>query len=660
MAHSSLITEIITFYISKNLSTKEIIMNTLFQLFIINFYELKLIQSNAKEDYNIIFDSGLNLMKEKFNYVIYKLDEDDFSELYTILIKCKNTIFENPLNEIINYFINNNKNLSDYISNAFVTEFMIKLANPKLEKIANLCSGTGSLFINTANYFKSTNQTLNLLKNMYGFEINDEVKLWSILNIYISTKVMLTENIITADILHDNLFNESYDLIISDFPVGIRNIIHANCCNKIKSLKIRGTKSEPLILQLIMNILNKNGRAILNVPDNLLYNESKQHIETRRYLVENFSIIKIVTVDKNLQTIKGNKTSIIYLEKKGKTTEINFSKLSLKEEKHLMSIKLDLIQKNNYILWNEKYLGVDENKVHINSMKLSELADVIYEGDNNKNLSNNYLVFPNYINDNKKVYINYDEFKLQKDTFTLLVKDDTICLQKYLNYYILQTIQKDILLYTTGKLNKINIDKLYEMKIKIPSMKTQTTIVNFFDLNNILIKTNEDQIKLYIETKNKFISLFNDKFDKIKIKDICTIDSKPNKINTIMIQRNSNSVGKVTLSTKDSIETTNIYYLNNIKNYNESCLYHILKYNEENFFKLANLTSTINLNRTNLENFEIQVYSDEIQEKIITQCESYDKICSNLLEMNNTIILKTIVSEINKLERNNQNKLPIL
>ena len=664
MAHSSLITEIINFYISKNLSTKEIIINTLFQLFVISFYDLKLIQSNAKEDYDIIFGSGLDLMKEKFNYIIYKLDEDDFSELYTILIKCKNTIFENALNEIINYFINNNKNLSDYISNTFVTDCMIKMANPKLEKIANLCSGTGTLFINTANHFKSTNQKLNLVKNMYGFEINDEVRLWSILNIYISTKVMLTENIITADILHDNLFNESYDLIISDFPVGIRNIIHANCCNKIKSLKIRGTKSEPLILQLIMNILNKNGRAILNVPDNLLYNESKQHIETRRYLVENFSILKIVSVDKNLQTIKGNKTSIIYLEKKGKTTEVNFSKLSLKEEKHLMSIKIDLIQKNNYILWNDKYVGVDENKVNISSMKLSELADIIYEDTNNekvnKNLSYNYLVVPNYINDNKKIHINFDEFKLQKDTFTLLVKDDTICLQKYLNYYISQTIQKDILLYTTGKLNKINIDKLYEMKIKIPSMKTQTTIVNFFDLNNVLIKTNEEQIKLYIETKNKFISLFNDKFDKIKIKDICTIDSKPNKINTIMIQRNSNSVGKVTLSTKDSIETTNIYYLNNVKNYNETGLYHILKYNEENFFKLANLTSSINLNRTNLENFEIQVYSDEIQEKIIAQCESYDKICSNLSEMNNTIILKTIVSEITKLERNNQNKLPIL
>jgi len=301
-----------------------------------------------------------NNIKEKFNYSMLKIDEDDFIELHSILINYKNMTFENPLNDIINYFINNKeltnhyKNLSDYISNNLITDYMIKLANPKLEKIANLCSGTGNLFINTANHFKASNQSLNLLKNMYGFEIDDEIKLCSLLNVYISTNIMLNDNILTTDILHDNIFNESYDLVISDFPVGIRNIIHANCCNKIKSLKIRGTKSEPLILQLIMNSLNKNGRAILNVPDNLLYNESKQHIETRRYLFDNFSINKVVSVDRHLQTIKGNKTSIIYLERKGKTNEVQFSKISLKDdklvEKKIVTIKQDLIQKNNYIL----------------------------------------------------------------------------------------------------------------------------------------------------------------------------------------------------------------------------------------------------------------------------------------------------------------------
>ena len=37
--------------------------------------------------------------------------------------------------------------------------------------------------------------------------------------------------------------------------------------SKIKKLKLRGTKSEPLLLQLIMCSLNKNGRAVLVVPD---------------------------------------------------------------------------------------------------------------------------------------------------------------------------------------------------------------------------------------------------------------------------------------------------------------------------------------------------------------------------------------------------------
>jgi len=53
-----------------------------------------------------------------------------------------------------------------------------------------------------------------------------------------------------------------------------------------------------------------------------------------------------------------------------------------------------------------------------------------------------------------------------------------------------------------------------------------------------------------------------------------------------------------------------------------------------------------------LENFEIQVYNDEVQEKIITQCDLYDRICNNLVEMNSTIMIKNIVNEITKLEKN--------
>ena len=662
------IINILTVYIKKQLGTRTIITNVLLLLYVVrNINHL---------DYDTIFNetsdtSYINIIKKQFNYCMCKIDEDEFNKIHQYLIENINNTFDNILNEIIIYFetnkelSNNNKQIMDFTSNIQLTDYIIKMANPKLEKILNLCSGIGNFFIDTANHFKNTNQSLNLLKNMYGFEIDDEIKLWSLLNIYLSTNIMMKENIITGDIIHDNLFNNYYDLIVSNFPVGIRNIIHANCCNKIKGVKIRGTKSEPLILQLILTLINKNGRAILIVPNHLLYNESKQHVETRKYLLTNFCINKIISIDKHLQTTKGHKTSILYIERKEPKNEIFFSKISLKNniisEENLSTIKYDLIEKNNYILWHEKYMETDENKVIINSMKLSEIADIIHETNINERindlnvLSKNYLVFPTYINDNKKVYIGFNDFILKKDTFTLLVKNSDICLQKYLNYYIEQTIQKNILLYTTGKLNKIDFDKILDMNIKIPSIKTQNTIINYFDLNNKLIETNKDQIIRFNNLKCEFINLFNDKFEKVKLKDICTIEFKPQKTNTIMIQRNSNLAGTVSLSNENSIESMNIYYLNNIKEeLDEKCLYHILKNSEKQFFNLANLTSTINLNRTNLENFEIQNYPSDIQNQIILQSDLYDKICNDLIEMNSTIVSKNIVNEITKLEKHIQ------
>ena len=670
------ILNILKYYDIKDIKDNDIITNILLHLYFIkNCESLKLNEKYINADYDIIFNENnenslLNIAKEQFNFNLYIIDEYDFVEYYKYMIDCKSGIFNNVLNDIIDCIKNNKrynifyKNISEHFSNIELIDYMVKLANPQsLEKIANLCSGSGNFFIKTADHFKNNNESKNLLKNMYGFEINEEVMLWSLLNINISTKLMLNNNIIKSDIIHDNLFNDGYDLIFCDFPVAVRNIIHANCCNKIKNLKIRGTKSEPLILQLISNIMNKNGRAFLLVPNNLLYNESKQHIQTREYLLNNFCINKIISIDKKYQN-KDHRMSIMEIERKGKTNSINFTKLILKDNKlcenKLNTINVDTIFKNNCILFNDKYKEIEEEiaSSSINIIKLGDLVSIISDENLNekniKSLSGNYLLFPVYSNDNKKVRIIFDKLEtLGKDNITLLVKDSTVCLQKFLNYYIEQRMQTNILLYTSGKLNKIDIDKLNNKLIKIPSIKTQELIIQYFDLNNKLINVNKEQIVRYMNLKENFINLYNDKFDKIKIKDICnSIDSKPNKINSIMIQKNSNSAGTVSLSNETSIETTNIYYLNLKKNVNDKLIYHILKHNEKNLFNLANLNPTINLNKTNLENFEIQNYPDDIQEKINLQCDIYDKICSDLNDIN-IIVFKDIISEIIKIEKNN-------
>ena len=69
-----------------------------------------------------------------------------------------------------------------------------------------------------------------------------------------------------------------------------------------------------------------------------------------------------------------------------------------------------------------------------------------------------------------------------------------------------------------------------------------------------------------------------------------------------------------------TLYTTSVYIL----------VYYILKNDEEKLNKLALITNTINLSRTNLENYEICIPSEEFQQKIIDTVSIYDKICEML------------------------------
>ena len=53
----------------------------------------------------------------------------------------------------------------------------------------------------------------------------------------------------------------------------------------------------------------------------------------------------------------------------------------------------------------------------------------------------------------------------------------------------------------------------------------------------------------------------------------------------------------------------------------------------------------------NLENFEIPDIPLDIKNKLCEQCEVYDKIQDNLLEINQTIIQKDIFNEISHLKK---------
>ena len=581
-------------------------------LFLFTIYEYQ----NVNNKYNLL--TKLDIYNQK------KISIIEFEKIMNLFEKIKNFDKKNSINQIINIIkISQNKKLIKYQK-----EINILYKKINFEIIFNFynLNNENILFLNSPLIFLEDN-----LLDIYGnkkIDIIDleptNISLLKIYNNFIENDISCQNN----DYIHENCINKLYDLIISYFPEGIKNIIHAECCERIKKLKIRGTKSEPLILQLIMSSLEQNGDAIVIVPNSLLFNDSKQHIETRKYLLENFNVICVISLD-------NSNNSLIYFKNNGITKNIDFKIIKNEEIKLIKIIDINNIKFKNYNLFYEKYNYLDKNINIELTTPLYEIINIVTNENINtidKNQSN-FLVFSKYFNENGLKLI-FNELILEKDSFTLIIKDKNKCLQKYLNYYLFNNLIKDKNLITTGKLNKIDIDLLLNYKIALPSLKIQTQVSSYYDINNELINDNLNQITLYKQMINKLINISVVNVEKIQLSEICSIKTLPDDDTFIYINKNSNLVGNVNLYTIKHEESTNFYYIGNIKNYNKKCLYYLLKNEESSLYKLSSMTQNINLSRKNLESFEINNLQDKTQEYIIKECDKFSNLIDSLFLTN--------------------------
>jgi len=570
------------------------------------------------------FDNKYNLLTKSNIYDEKKISIIEFEKIMNLFEKIKNFNKKNSINQIINIIkISQNKKLIKYQKE--INIFYKKINFEKIFNFYNL-NNDNILFLNSPLIFLEDN-----LLDIYGnkkIDIIDldptNISLLKTYNNFIENDINCQNN----DYIHKNCINKSYDLIISYFPEGIKNIIHAECCERIKKLKIRGTKSEPLILQLIMSSLEQNGDAIVIIPNSLLFNDSKQHIETRKYLLENFNVICIISLE-------NSNNSLIYFKNNGITKNIDFKIIKNEELKLIKIIDINNIKFKNYNLFYEKYNYLDKNTSIELTTPLYEIINIVTNENINtidKNQSN-FLVFSKYFNENGLQLI-FNELILEKDSFTLIIKDKNKCLQKYLNYYLFNNLIKDKTLITTGKLNKIDIDLLLNYKIALPSLKIQKNVGSYYDINNQLINDNLNQINLYKQMINKLINISLINVEKIQLSEICSIKTSPDDDTFIYINKNSNLAGNVNLYTIKHEESTNFYYIGNIKNFNKKCLYYLLKNEESSLYKLASMTQNVNLSRKNLESFEINNLQDKTQDYLIKECDKFSNLIDSLFLTN--------------------------
>ena len=217
-------------------------------------------------------------------------------------------------NNILSYLKEiNEKNFSIDVlrkpSNNSMYTNIIKLCNPsKNESFCDPFMGDGYILYT---YLKWQKEYID--SNIHGYESDATLFGNARILLFLQT-FKASNNLYNTNPLLNNFNTKGYDVIISRLPTNIHGITHAETCDRVKDLKIRGTKFEPLALQLIMKGLNKGGRACVIVSNALLQSTSICAIETRKYLLDNYEVEKIIEISNN--------ENVIYFKNSGLPTTI--------------------------------------------------------------------------------------------------------------------------------------------------------------------------------------------------------------------------------------------------------------------------------------------------------------------------------------------------
>ena len=271
----------------------------------------------------------------KFNNEIGNLHfRQIFSELEKINVKELNSLCD-VVGTIYELHLatgaKSSRDLGQYFTNRLVIRFMIDLVKPKIHKngqietIVDPTMGTGG-FLSMAIEYLNTKGKVDWKKNrkrVFGFDINKQIAELARLNLLLETGYSFPELQI-RDTLYRDMSDKpmSYDVILANEPMGVHNLRHANFCDRIKDLQIRGTNGEIAFLQLFMQSLNVGGRCAVIVPDGVLFRGSKQHTQTREYMIENYDVHEIIKMnDKNFFMNTGVSTSIIFFSNPEEPTE---------------------------------------------------------------------------------------------------------------------------------------------------------------------------------------------------------------------------------------------------------------------------------------------------------------------------------------------------
>ena len=165
--------------------------------------------------------------------------------------------------------------------------------------------------------------------DLAGGDIDDKVAAIARLNVFLRTgklfPMIRKRNTLKNDIGDSSDKRKTFKRLLMNIPFGVKGLTLADdCCERIKEIVKVGTKSEPLFMTLTCQLLAEGGKAAVIVIDSVLESCSKQHDTFRKYLLDNFKILRIIKMRGKFFMNTGIQPSVIVFERSGKTDVVEF------------------------------------------------------------------------------------------------------------------------------------------------------------------------------------------------------------------------------------------------------------------------------------------------------------------------------------------------
>lgn len=617
------------------------------------------------------------------------------------------------------------RDLGQYYSSRHIINYMIQLCDPKLKKNGQIetildptCGSGGFLTMSIKYLNKKYDNKINWgqnRNNIFGFDIDETVKNMTVLNLLLETGEIFKDTIHKQDTLKNDLTNpdsneilKGADIILANEPFGLKNLIHAETCDKVKNLKIRGTKGEPLFLQLMAESLNIDGRCAAIVPEGVLFNESKLHQGTRKHIIDNYNLKKIILMNDSFFMNTNVKCAILFfLNTEEKTTEIEYYEIKYIDnkidEKLLLTIKLDEIIANDYNLSINKYIKSNDKK--ITGLEYKKLTDIcsflpkskrfasfgkasdesaIYPFYTSSSILSKYcdeadynvesLIFGTGGNANIKISSN---FSCSTDNFIITSNDSNIIKIRYLYYWFLANMNILDDFFHGATIKHLSKTDLENIDIPIISLELQYQIIKSLDIYYNQIESNNKSIKSYQDIKKTIIWSNTINCSEQTLGDLCNKKSGKSLSRDNMIDGDYPVIGggesyggyhnefnyneplifisRVGTAGYVSYLETGCYVTDlvgafSIKDQDVvlyKCLYYIIKNMDNDIKQFINKTGAPSINMTNLmTNLKITIPSILVQRNIISQCEYYDKQIEKLEKENKLLESNNIIEII--------------